>query len=98
MPTHKNFTNWLVHEGFKHHAHLDVMNKVDPTIVESLHETEEDYIVANSIGKVKKYYYTSDIIKVLRTPGLERYKDVDGLKKKIKKFLGQEILYVYGIS
>jgi len=47
MPTHENFTNWLIHEGFSFKDHLDVMSKVDPIIIESLHNTEKEFLTEN---------------------------------------------------
>jgi len=47
MPTHENFTNWLVHEDFTLKDHLDVMSKVEPKIIESLYNTEEDFLNSN---------------------------------------------------
>jgi hypothetical protein len=49
MPSHENFTNWLVHENFTLKDHLDVMSKVEPKIIESLHNTQNDFISENSL-------------------------------------------------
>ena len=59
IPSHENFTNWLVHEWFTLKDHLDVMQKVDPKIINALHNTEQDFFRENSIAtnKIKKYYY-----------------------------------------
>jgi hypothetical protein len=47
MPTHENFTNWLVYEDFTLKDHLEVMSKVEPKIIESLYNTQNDFKIAN---------------------------------------------------
>jgi len=97
MPTHENFTNWLVNENFKLKDHLDVMSKVEPKIIESLYNTEEDFITWNSIYEIKKYYYNDDIIWNLKTPKLTKYKKIKNLNEKINSFLKQEILFAWEV-
>ncbi len=98
MPTHENFTNWLVHEDFTLKDHLDVMNKVEPNIIESLHNTTNDFITSNSLSKIKKYYYSDEIILSLKTPKLSKYKKIPDLKEKINTFLKQDILFAREIE
>jgi len=95
MPTHENFTNWLVHEDFKLKDHLDVMSKVETKILESLHNTEDDFLTSNSISNIKKYYYSDEIIRSLKTPRLSKYKKIPNLKEKINTFLKQDILFAW---
>ena len=95
MPTHENFTNWLVHEDFKLKDHLDVMSKVEPKILESLYNTEDDFLTSNSISNIKKYYYSDEIIASLKTPKLSKYKKIPNLKEKINTFLKQDILFAW---
>jgi len=97
IPSHKNFTNWLVHEWFSHEDHIKVMKNVDSNIVSSLHQTDTDFFKHNNISenKVKKYYYTDEIIKELHTVKLEKYKDVKNLDTKIERFLKQDIMYIW---
>ena len=98
MPTHENFTNWLVHEDFTLKDHLDVMSKVEPKIIESLYNTEEDFLNSNWIWKIKKYYYSDEIITSLKTPKLAKYKKIPDLKEKINTFLKQDILFAWEIE
>lgn len=98
LPTHENFTNWLVHEDFTLKDHLDVMSKVEPKIIESLHNTESDFITSNSIWEVKKYYYNDEIIWSLKTPKLAKYKKIPNLKEKINSFLKQNVLFAWEIE
>lgn len=98
MPTHENFTNWLVHEDFSLKDHLDVMSKVEPKIIESLLNTEDDFKYHNSLPELKKYYYTEEIITSLKTPKLAKYKKIKNLKEKIDKFLKQEILFAWEVE
>ena len=98
MPTHENFTNWLVHENFTLKDHLDVMSKVEPKIIESLHNTEYDFITDNSLSTIKKYYYSDEIITSLKTPKLSKYKKIPHIKEKINTFLKQDILFAWEIE
>ena len=98
MPTHENFTNWLVHENFTLKDHLDVMSKVEPKIIESLHNTENDFITDNSLSTIKKYYYSDEIITNLKTPKLSKYKKIPHIKEKINTFLKQDILFAWEIE
>ena len=98
MPTHENFTNWLVSEDFTLKDHLEVMSKVEPKIVESLHNTEDDFLTSNSIPKIKKYYYDEEIIWSLKTPKLAKYKKIPDLKEKINHFLRQDILFAWEVE
>lgn len=98
MPTHENFTNWLVNENFTLKDHLDVMSKVEPKIIESLHNTENDFITNNSLPKLKKYYYNEEIITSLKTPKLAKYKKIKNLKEKINTFLKQNILFAWEVE
>lgn len=95
MPTHKNFTNWLVHEDFSFKDHLEVMNKVDPKIIESLYNTEKDFTKSNWISNIQKYYYSDEVINNLKTNRLNKYKKIPKLKEKINSFLKQDILYAW---
>jgi hypothetical protein len=95
MPSHENFTNWLVHENFTLKDHLDVMSKVEPKIIESLHNTQNDFISENSLWEIKKYFYTNEIITSLKTPKLPKYKKIDALSDKIHDFLSQDILFAW---
>lgn len=95
LPTHENFTNWLVHEGFTLKDHLNVMGKVEPKILESLHNTENDFLIENWLPKTKKYYYTDEIIEKLKTSKLSKYKKIPELKEKINHFLKQDILFAW---
>ncbi len=95
MPTHENFTNWLVDEWSDFSSHIEVMKNVDPTILESLHNTEKDFLAENSIRNIEKYYYDMKIISSLNTPKLEKYKSLDDLEQKIIKFLTQKILFAW---
>ena len=98
MPTHENFTNWLVSEDFTLKDHLDVMSKVEPKIIESLHNTEDDFLTSNSIWKIKKHYYSDEIITSLKTPKLSKYKKIPELKEKINSFLKQDILFAWEVE
>ena len=98
MPTHENFTNWLVSEDFTLKDHLDVMSKVEPKIIESLHNTEDDFLTSNSIWKIKKHYYSDEIIISLKTPKLAKYKKIPKLKEKIHSFLKQDILFAWEVE
>ncbi|MDD2870895.1 MAG: hypothetical protein PHS49_02795 [Candidatus Gracilibacteria bacterium] len=98
MPTHENFTNWLVHEDFSLKDHLDVMSKVEPKIIESLHNTQNDFTTYNSLGELKKYYYDEEIITSLKTPKLAKYKKIKNLKEKINTFLKQDILFAWEVE
>jgi deoxyribodipyrimidine photolyase-like uncharacterized protein len=98
MPTHQNFTDWLVHENFSHQDHIDVMKKVEPKILESLHETEKDFLDSNEIEKIKKHYYTSNIIENLQTPRLEKYQKITDLDQKIEQFLEQKTLFAWEVE
>lgn len=95
MPTHENFTNWLVNEDFTLKDHLDVMTKVEPQIIESLYNTENDFLSENSLWNIIKYYYSDDIITSLKTPKLSKYKKIANLKEKINRFLKQDILFAW---
>ncbi|MDD3646703.1 MAG: class I SAM-dependent methyltransferase [Candidatus Gracilibacteria bacterium] len=100
LPSHENFTDWLLHEGFSHEDHIQVMKNVDPKILECLHEKEESFF--NNIGvdldRVNKYYYQSGVLQHLETPKLDKYKSILGLDKKIEDFLRQKILFAYSIK
>lgn len=98
MPTHENFTNWLVHEDFSLKDHLDVMSKVEPKIIESLHNTQKDFTTYNSLWELKKYYYDEEIITSLKTPKLAKYKKIKNLKEKINTFLKQEIVFAWEVE
>lgn len=98
MPTHENFTNWLVHEDFNLKDHLEVMSKVDPQIIDSLFNTENDFISQNSLPKFIKYNYSDEIITSLKTPKLPKYKKIENLRDKINIFLKQEILFAWEIE
>jgi len=98
MPTHENFTNWLVHEDFSLKDHLDVMSRVDPKIIESLHNTQEDFVSYHWLPTLKKHYYTAEIITSLKTPKLAKYKKIPDLKEKINKFLTQKVLFAWEIE
>ncbi len=98
MPTHENFTNWLVWENFTLKDHIDVMSKVEPKIIESLHNTENDFIISNSLWNIKKYYYDDEIILDLKTPKLNKYKKIPEIVDKIEKFLLQKILFAWEIE
>ncbi len=98
MPSHENFTNWLVDEWFSLKDHLEVMTKVEPKIIESLHNTENDFLTENSLENIKKYYYDDEIIFSLKTPKLEKYKKIKWLKEKIKTFLKQKILFAWEVE
>lgn len=95
MPTHENFTNWLVNEGFNLKDHLEVMAKVDPKIIESLFNTENDFLVSNSLWTIEKFYYSEEMITSLKTPKLTKYKKIPEIKEKINSFLKQEILFAW---
>ncbi len=97
IPSHENFTNWLVHEWFSLKDHLDVMQKVDPKIINALHNTEEDFFRENWIDtkKIKKYYYDELVISKMKTHKLVKYNEIEWLKDKIRKFLKQEILFAW---
>ncbi len=97
IPTHKNFTDWLIYEGFSHKNHIKVMNKVDPSIINSLHEDETDFLKFNSINNIRKYYYNDEIIRNLHTPNLVKYRNINNLQEKISNFLKQKILFIYEI-
>jgi len=97
MPTHENFTNWLIHEWFDFTSHIEVMKNVDPEILESLHNTEKDFLMENNIKNIKKYYYNMKIISWLYTTKLEKYRNLQDLEHKIINFLTQEILFVWEI-
>jgi len=92
MPTHENFTNWLIHEDFSFKDHLDVMSKVDPIIIESLYNTEKDFLIENWLNKINKYYYPDDLILSLKTPKLDKYRKID------KLFLKQDILFAWEVE
>ena len=98
MPTHENFTNWLVLEWFDFTSHINVMKNVDPIILESLHNTQRDFLWENWLKTIQKYYYDDDIINNLHTPSLDKYKDLEWLKYKIQNFLKQNILYAWLID
>lgn len=97
MPTHENFTNWLTYEWFDFTTHIEVMKNVDPEILESLHNTQKDFLMENSIKKIKKYYYDMNIINSLHTPKLEKYRNLPELEQKIVKFLTQKILFAWEV-
>jgi len=98
MPTHENFTDWLIHENFSHKDHIEVMKNVDSQILGSLHNTENDFINSNSIPKLNKYYYTDEIITSLKTPKLYKYKKITDLREKVNIFLKQDILFAWDIE
>ena len=97
IPSHKNFTNWLVQEWFSSEDHIKVINNVDTSIVSSLHKTDKDFFAHNKISEnsIKKYYYTDEIIKKIYTQKLIKYKEIKNLDNKINNFLKQEIMYVW---
>lgn len=98
MPTHENFTNWLTYEWFDFTSHIEVMKNVDPMILDSLHNTEKDFLMENSIKNIKKYHYDMKIISSLNTPKLEKYRKLEWLDKKIQQFLLQDILFAWEIN
>jgi hypothetical protein len=73
------------------------MENVDVSILKSLYETDIEFFKANNIPefKIKKYFYSEEFIEKLNTLKLDKYKQIKNLKAKIKKFLTQEILYVW---
>jgi hypothetical protein len=73
------------------------MNNVDENIISSLFKDDTEFFNFNEIdiSKVKKYYYTDDIISKIYTSKLEKYNNVENLDEKIKKFLKQDIMYVW---
>jgi hypothetical protein len=71
------------------------MSKVEPKIIESLHNTQNDFISENSLWEIKKYFYTNEIITSLKTPKLPKYKKIDALSDKIHDFLSQDILFAW---
>jgi len=73
------------------------MKNVDPEILESLHNTQKDFLMENSIKKIKKYYYDMNIINSLHTPKLEKYRNLPELEQKIVKFLTQKILFAWEV-
>ena len=97
IPSHKNFTDWLIYEWFSHQDHIKVMNNVDSTIVSSLHKTDTDFFKHNNIpqNKINKYFYTDEIISEIYTSKLTKYKEIKKLDNKINKFLKQDIMYVW---
>ncbi len=97
IPSHKNFTDWLEYEWFSHDDHIKVMNNVDPIITKSLHNTDSDFFKYNEIdeNKIKKYYYNDEIISILYTSKLEKYKNIKNLKEKINNFLLRDIIYIW---
>lgn len=97
IPSHKNFTDWLILEWFSHEDHIKVMNNVDSSITSSLHKTDLDFFEYNKIPNqlVKKYYYDNNLIKELYTPKLEKYNNIKNLEEKIEKFLKQKELYAW---
>jgi len=98
IPSHKNFTDWLLYEWFSHENHIKVMNNIDLSISGSLHNTDTDFFEHNKISsfdKIKKYFYTDEIIKSLNTSKIEKYKSIKDLDKKIDKFLKQDIMYAW---
>ncbi|QFR39444.1 hypothetical protein A9Q91_04415 [Candidatus Gracilibacteria bacterium 28_42_T64] len=100
MPTHENFTSWLVHEGFTYDDHIEVMRNVDSIILECLHDTEEDFFknVGIDISSINKHYYSDEIIENCKTEVLEKYKNIMNLDIMIKRFLKQKSLYAYSIN
>ena len=99
MPTHENFTDWLLYEWFTHKDHIEVMKKVDPIILNCLHNTEKDFFINIwfSLNNIKKYYYSDNIIWMLKTWKLDKYNNIIWIDDKIKKFLKQKKLYAYSI-
>lgn len=95
VPTHENFTNWLISEWFDFTSHIEVMKNVDPTILESLHNTFKDFIMENNLKKVIKHKYSNEIINELNTPTLDKYKNLADLEQKIYDFLDQDILFAW---
>ncbi len=100
MPTHENFTSWLVHEWFTYDDHIEVMRNVDSIILECLHDTEEDFFknVWIDISSINKHYYSDEIIENCKTEVLEKYKNIMNLDIMIKRFLKQKSLYAYSIN
>ena len=70
------------------------MKNVDPQILESLHNTQKDFMMENNIGDIKKYKYNMKIISSLHTPRLDKYKDLE-LEEKIENFLLQDIMFAW---
>ncbi len=95
VPTHENFTNWLVDEWFDFTSHIEVMKNVDPTILDSLHNTFKDFIMENNIQNIIRHKYSFYIINSLNTPDLEKYKNLNNLHQKIIDFLSQDILFAW---
>lgn len=95
VPTHENFTNWLIYEWFDFTSHIEVMKSVDPTILESLHNTFKDFIMENNLKNIKKIKYPSEIISNLNSPNLEKYEHLRNLRQKITTFLSQDILFAW---
>ncbi len=98
MPTHENFTDWLLHEWFTHDDHVNVMKNVDSKILECLHMKESDFLDNIWVKKIKKYYYPEEIISSLNTWKLIKYREVPEIEKKIKNFLEQKILFAYSVE
>lgn len=100
MPTHENFTDWLLHEWFTHERHTQIMAKVDPIILECLHSTEEAFLnhVWINSSDIEKFYYSEEIIWDLKTWDLQKYKNIQDLKTKIRTFLMQQIMFAYKVK
>jgi hypothetical protein len=101
MPTHENFTDWLLHEWFTHDEHVQVMKNVDPVILECLHQTENNFLENNWININKINYnthmssYWTNFLDKIMTWKLDKYKDIPWINEKIEKFLWQDILFAY---
>lgn len=100
LPTHENFTNWLLEEWFTHEDHINVMRNVDSKILECLHNWEQDFFENIWIlwENIEKCYYTDDIITKLETWKLDKYKDISWIRNKVNEFLKQKILFAYSIN
>lgn len=110
LPSHENFTDWLLHEWFTHDDHIKVMQSVDPIILKCLHETKNDFfknIWINEWQITKHSYFWSSWRGhkslfwkegELKTSKLNKYKNIPWIKEKIDNFLWQDILFAYSIN